>query len=228
MIHPVGGIVRMLVGQQFPLATKTPDNWAFCHCAFVMFFSYSTRYSLACIPYYEEFRNDLHSYFFFPVKPCNSSSIFSRYKYSIKYAHNLDFFFDCVNTFFICDFLIFLLHCLIALLCYQIMSTKTLQRSIARIKQEIIELGPLRPGTLYSRYSVCGKPGCRCARKRKPLKHGPYHYLSYTFAGKSHTEFVPAEQLKKVQKEVSNYNRLRKLVRQLVINSMKLARQPKS
>ena len=108
------------------------------------------------------------------------------------------------------------------------MSTKTLQRSIARIKREIIELGPLRPGTLYSRYSVCGKPGCRCARKRKPLKHGPYHYLSYTLDGKSHTEFVSAEQLKKVRKEVRNYNRLMKLVRQLVANSMKLVRWPKA
>ena len=130
---------------------------------------------------------------------------------SLNNICNLDVFRTCVNTFllfftwnvraalrfFVCfakrSFVtakknfpaaFFLLHCLIALLCYQTMSTKTFQRSIARIKREIIELGHLRPGTLYSRYSVCGKPGCRCARKRKPLKHGPYHYLSYTFAGK--------------------------------------------
>jgi len=126
------------------------------------------------------------------------------------------------------DSCFFLLHCLIALLCYQTMSTKSLQRTIARIKRQITELGPLRPGTLYSRYSVCGKPGCRCARKRKPRKHGPYHYLSYTFEGKSHTEFIPAEQLQQVRKEVSSYNRLIKLVKQLVTNSMQLARWPKA
>ena len=108
------------------------------------------------------------------------------------------------------------------------MSTKTLQRTIARIKRQITELGALRPGTLYSRYSVCGKPGCRCARKRKPQKHGPYHYLSYIFEGKSHTEFIPAEQLQQVRKEVSNYNRLIKLVKQLVASSMQLARGPKA
>lgn len=125
-------------------------------------------------------------------------------------------------------FAFFLLHCLIALLCYQTMSTKSLQQTIARIKRQITELGPLRPGTLYSRYSVCGKPGCRCARKRKPLKHGPYHYLSYTFEGKSYTEFVTAEQLQEVRKEVSNYNKLVKLVRQLVANSLKLAKGQKA
>lgn len=105
------------------------------------------------------------------------------------------------------------------------MSTKTLQQSIERIKRQIGELGPLRPGTLYSRHSVCGKPGCRCARKRSPRKHGPYHYLSCTFEGKSYTEFVPAERVQQVRKEVSNYNRLMKLVRQLVAASMKLARE---
>lgn len=101
-----------------------------------------------------------------------------------------------------------MLPCLIALLCYQTMSTKPHQRSIERIKDQIAQLGPLRPGTLYTRYSVCGKPGCRCARKRKPVKHGPYHYLSCTFEGKSYTEFVPAERLQQVRTEVSNYNRL--------------------
>jgi hypothetical protein len=105
------------------------------------------------------------------------------------------------------------------------MSTKQLQQTIDRIKRQIGQLGPLRPGTLYARYSVCGKPGCRCARKRKPVKHGPYHYLSCTFEGKSYTEFVPGERLEQVRKEVNNYNRLMQLIRQWVAAGMKLARQ---
>ena len=117
----------------------------------------------------------------------------------------------------------FLLRNLIAFLCYQTMSTQRLHRTIARIKREIAGLGPLRPGTLYSRYSVCGKPGCRCSGKRKPRKHGPYHYLSYTFEGRSHTEFVSAGQLRGVREEVKNYNKLIKLVKELVTASMKLA-----
>jgi hypothetical protein len=104
------------------------------------------------------------------------------------------------------------------------MNDKLLQLKIERIKREIAELGPLRPGTLYSRHSECGKPGCHCRRERNPVKHGPYHYLSFTFQGRSYTEFVPARQLQQVRKEVSNYNRLMNLVKLLVESSIKLAR----
>lgn len=104
------------------------------------------------------------------------------------------------------------------------MDEKTLQKRIDRVKREMAGLGPLRPGTLYTRYSVCGKPGCRCTRKKKPAKHGPYHYLSYTFEGKSYTEFVPAKQLQVVRNQVNNYNRLMKLLKMLIDSSIKLAR----
>lgn len=104
------------------------------------------------------------------------------------------------------------------------MNDKYLQLKIKRIKRKMAELGSLRPGTLYSRHSECGKLGCRCMDKIKPVKHGPYHYLSYTFQGRSYTEFVPARQLQQVRKEVSNYNRLMNLVKLLVESSIKLAR----
>ena len=121
----------------------------------------------------------------------------------------------------------FCLIYLIALICYQTMSIKQLQESIERIKQELATLGSLRPGTLYARHSVCGKPGCRCIRKKNPVKHGPYHYLSYTFNSKSYTEFVAAKRLQVVKKEVSNYNRLMKLIKSLVDSSIKMARLQK-
>jgi hypothetical protein len=108
------------------------------------------------------------------------------------------------------------------------MSEKELQGRIERIKRELASLGPLRPGTLYTRYSVCGKPGCKCSRKNKPVKHGPYHYLSYTFKARSYTEFVPATRLRVVKKEVSNYNTLMRLIKSLVDSSIKLARLHKS
>jgi hypothetical protein len=106
------------------------------------------------------------------------------------------------------------------------MSTNSEKDRIRKIKRQISRLGPLRPGTLYSRYSVCGKSGCRCARKRNPQKHGPYHYLSYTFGGKSYTEFVPADRLEQVRQQVSNYNRLMQLVKELVAVSIEAASKP--
>ena len=104
------------------------------------------------------------------------------------------------------------------------MNVLKLERTIEKIKKDIAALGPLRPGTLYERHSVCGKPGCRCSRAKKPIKHGPYHYLSYTFNGKSYTEFVPREQVKAIKEEIHNYNELMRLVKRLIECSIKLAR----
>lgn len=108
------------------------------------------------------------------------------------------------------------------------MGKKTLQNKIERLKQQIVNLGPLRPGTLYERHSVCGKPGCRCSRPKNPVRHGPYHYLSYTFEGKSYTEFVSKQRLSLVQREIDNYHKLMKKVKALVHNSIELAKLEKS
>ena len=101
---------------------------------------------------------------------------------------------------------------------------KRLETEIKRVQKEIAALGPLRPGSLYEHYSVCGKPWCRCARKKDPVKHGPYHYLSYTFQGKSHTEFVSRKHLPTVREQVRNYQRLMRLVKELVNYNIQLAR----
>lgn len=107
------------------------------------------------------------------------------------------------------------------------MIAHNLENKIKSIKQEISRLGPLRPGTLYERRSVCGKPGCRCSREREPVRHGPYHYLSYTFEGKSYTEFIRAKEVRRVKREIRNYHRLMELVKMLVSYSIKLARSRK-
>jgi hypothetical protein len=102
------------------------------------------------------------------------------------------------------------------------MSEEQLSRRLVEIKQEINGLGLVRPGTLYERLNVCGRPGCRCSRKKNPVKHGPYHYLSYTRAGKSHTQFVRQGELDEVKEQVANYQRLMELVDELVDVSLEL------
>lgn len=99
-----------------------------------------------------------------------------------------------------------------------------LESEVEQIKEEIVRLGPARPGTLYQAHSMCGKPGCACGRKKKPVKHGPYHYLSYTLGGKSYTEFVSEVRLAEVQGEVANYHRLMELVKELVAKNIERSR----
>lgn len=67
------------------------------------------------------------------------------------------------------------------------------QERILWVKQELFELGEMRPGALSKQYNVCGKPGCRCKAPRDPQKHGPYYQISYTHLGKSTSEFVRRE-----------------------------------
>jgi hypothetical protein len=98
-----------------------------------------------------------------------------------------------------------------------------LQQRIERIKAEIAALGPLRPGTLSRQYNVCGTPGCRC--KDDPAhRHGPYYQLSYTWHGKSRSEFVREPEIARVEEQVRTYARLRTLVDQWVDAAIELAR----
>lgn len=94
-------------------------------------------------------------------------------------------------------------------------NSKTLVNQIEKIKKEIAALGDIRPGSLSMQYNVCGSPGCRCKAK-PPVKHGPYHQVSFTRKGKGRSRFVKAENLPAVKKELKNYARLRDLVDQWI------------
>ena len=98
-----------------------------------------------------------------------------------------------------------------------------LQQRIAQLKAEIAVLGALRPGTLSRQYNVCGTPGCRC-KDDPDQRHGPYHQLSYTWHGRSRSEFVREPELARVQEQLRNYARLRRLVDQWVDAAIELAR----
>ncbi len=98
-----------------------------------------------------------------------------------------------------------------------------LQHRIDAIKAALAALGPLRPGTLSRQYNVCGTPGCRC--KDDPAqRHGPYHQLSYTWHGRSRSEFVREPEIARVREQLGNYARLRALVDQWLDAAIELAR----
>jgi hypothetical protein len=106
-------------------------------------------------------------------------------------------------------------------------SEAAIWRRIEEIKAELVKLGPLRPGHLSQQYNVCGTPGCRC-KADPPRKHGPYYQLSYTWRGKSRTEFVRPENLPAIRQQLSNYERLRDLLNEWItlgINAAQLQRQ---
>ncbi len=92
---------------------------------------------------------------------------------------------------------------------------QTLERRIAKITTQLAQLGDLRFGSLSQQYNVCGRAGCRC-KASPPIKHGPYHQLSFTRKGKSSTRFVRRGELTTVKQQMRNYEKLRKLVDQWI------------
>lgn len=88
---------------------------------------------------------------------------------------------------------------------------RVIEAQIDRLKQQLAELGELRPGTLSRQYTVCGSPGCRC-KANPPQRHGPYYHLSYTRHGKGGTRLIKKEDLATVRKALANYARLKRLI----------------
>jgi hypothetical protein len=98
-----------------------------------------------------------------------------------------------------------------------------LSRRIQRIKTQLAALGDLRPGTLSDQYNTCRTPRCRC-KAEPPQRHGPYHQLSYSRAGRSHTENIRPEHLPAVQAQIANYHKLRDLIDEWIDTAIELDR----
>ena len=127
------------------------------------------------------------------------------------------------------DSIILLSYCLRYTLVRMETRLQTLERRIAKITTQLAQLGDLRIGSLSEQYNVCGRAGCRC-KASPPIKHGPYHQLSFTRKGKSSTRFVRRGELTTVKQQLRNYEKLRKLVDQWItlgteLSNLKLDQQ---
>lgn len=103
------------------------------------------------------------------------------------------------------------------------MRPEHLEKRIERIKQELLKIGPMRPGTLSRQYAACQKPGCACVDPLKPKKHGPFYQLSYSHQGKSTTRFVRPGYVAKIRKELAAYKRFRGLTQEWLTLALTLS-----
>lgn len=97
-----------------------------------------------------------------------------------------------------------------------------LERRIATVKAQLMALGDLRPGSLSEQYNVCGTAGCQC-KADPPHRHGPYYQVSFTWQGRSTSQFVRREQIATMRQQLRNYQRLRTLVEQWVAAGLELS-----
>jgi len=89
-----------------------------------------------------------------------------------------------------------------------------------QLKQQLVTLGLVRPGSLVRRYMPCGKPGCRCMAT-PPVLHGPYYQWTYRVRGKTITKRLNAAQAAQCEVWIRNYRKLRALSRRIVGLSLK-------
>lgn len=99
-----------------------------------------------------------------------------------------------------------------------------LETRIVEIKDQLMGLGEIRNGSISEQYNVCGNPTCRCKDKENPQKHGPYYQLSYSFNKKSTSEFVSADNIDKVRKQIAGYKTLMQLKNEWLGASIQLAK----
>lgn len=87
------------------------------------------------------------------------------------------------------------------------------QRQVT-IATEIADLGFCLPGSLVTRTTRCGNPGCRCYSDPDGL-HGPYLSWTRKVAGKTVTRGLSVDQAERYQSWFENTKRLRRLTNEL-------------
>ena len=95
------------------------------------------------------------------------------------------------------------------------MSQKRIQqieRGIDRIKRALLEIGPMRPGSLTRQY-------------KDPQHHtGAYWQISYTRRMKSRTEYVRREWVQEIRRQAATHKRFKRLVEQWIDLSIEHSR----
>lgn len=79
-----------------------------------------------------------------------------------------------------------------------------IEKRIEKIKEALVEIGPMRPGSLSRQY------------KDPKARSGPYWQISYTRNMRSHTEYVRQDCVAVVRKEIAAYKRFRKLMEEWI------------
>ena len=77
---------------------------------------------------------------------------------------------------------------------------KQIETQIQKIKDELCEIGEMRPGSLTLQYKVPKE------------KKGPYYQLSYTHKMRSRTQYVRVELVEEIRQQIEVYKRFKKLI----------------
>jgi hypothetical protein len=99
------------------------------------------------------------------------------------------------------------------------------EEQIHRKRKELVKKmppgGEILKGSLIERFTVCGRPGCRCLHGEK---HGPYLYVSIFDGKRSRQVYVPQSLEAQVRRWAQNYQRLSEIIAKLCALSVESIR----
>ncbi len=82
------------------------------------------------------------------------------------------------------------------------------------LARELATVGFISPGSVVSRYTSCGKPGCRC-QADPPQRHGPYYQWSRAVAGKTVSRRLNKAEAELYRSWIGNRRRLEQIIAQM-------------
>jgi hypothetical protein len=83
---------------------------------------------------------------------------------------------------------------------------KTLLKERDRLVKKLSCHKHILRGTIVKQGNICGTPGCICKRKKNPILHGPYNYLSHRSRKKINMIFLNEKKLPLAEDGVKEYN----------------------
>ncbi len=79
-----------------------------------------------------------------------------------------------------------------------------IEKKIAGVKEKLMTIGEMRPGSLTYQY------------QRPEEKKGGFYQISYTYRMKSKTEYVKAEFVQDLRRQILTFKRFKKLTQQWI------------
>lgn len=96
------------------------------------------------------------------------------------------------------------------------------------LKNSILALGPVLPGTIRKVFLRCGKKNCHCQSNDKKQWHGPYSFWDRKEDKHLSSRSIPSKQVKLFQAWIDKRRELERIVQQMLDHGVTMAEQLKS
>lgn len=94
------------------------------------------------------------------------------------------------------------------------MDQERILRQYQELKQKLLEVDFICPGSVTRIFQECGKPNCRCHQGKK-FRHGPYYLWTRKVHGKTVTRQLTEQQALQCKQWIGNNRKLRTIIKQM-------------